>query len=263
MPTHIPSDSKYIKLIEFLLVTNIALFSIFIIISWIVVLTFNNFPWLPGSVIPSTWYFTPINILFPLYMSIVAMLNLSFFCQFTIIFSLSLLPFMVQEFTLGRSKYRSIPLLRHPNTLPTAYRAMQILQFRIINQLFGKFLVPAQAIITVLSIFSCFVLLEKRNLINTPLIAALSCITLFVPLSWTIVLYLGGYLHSKGNAILKSWKYFKWKYEGERKIMTKFRLSCPPLAVSFGSMYVIRKGSVPVFLRGLVRGLTRISLTLK
>ncbi len=80
------------------------------------------------------------------------------------------------------------------------------------------------------------------------------------PIGWGLVLTMGGYLHSNGLKILNSWKQSRWMSSLEIKVMTRFARSCTPIMICYGKVFVVRKVSLMVFVRGLSRGLVRALL---
>ncbi len=111
------------------------------------------------------------------------------------------------------------------------------------------------------SIFLIFVLLKYWLVLNmyakVPLVLAV-----FVSITvWTGVIVIGKYLSAKGNVLLHSWDGIIWYSKKETNIMKKFRRSCKPLTYCCGTQFVIGKGSLFVFYRGVVRGIVRALLT--
>lgn len=263
MPQYNPNHCRFMVFVEVLLVLiNIAFFFL-VIIAWGIITTFNNFPWFPGNTLPSTFYYAPVNYLLPFYTVTVMLANLCFVAQGILIYGTNIVPFMCKELMLGQREYRTRGTLRKPENLIQAYRQVQLLQMRIMNDFFGKYIVPSQAVISLLFVFNTFVIIKRKGaLSNVVILIGLHCVSVIAPTAWVLCLYMGGYVHSKGICILRSWKCYRWKDSMERRLMNKFRLSCVPLAIRFGSMYTTRKVSVLLFIKGISRGLARAFLTL-
>lgn len=197
-------------------------------------------------------------------MAIVLYMNLFTILQFVLIYGAIFVPFVIHELTLGRQFYKTIPQMRHPNTLASVYRSVQILQLRIINEFVGIYIFPSQSIATLLFVSSSFLVIRNRDSLHTITLMIMLCWAVIGPSLWLICLVIGGYLHSKGKGILSSWKNHNWDNTlTTRREMEKFRISCTPIMISFGKTYTMNKASMLVFVRGLIRGLKKILLSLR
>ncbi len=169
--------------------------------------------------------------------------------------------FYVIELKLGRSEYRCCNSLRqNPENLRREYRAVQILHKYFIA-LFGPYILIFNAAFMTSLIYLFFVLIRYWNVLNIYAKAPL-IVGVFLNISiWTNVLVLGNILSSQGNKVLKSWSKKTWDISKENRIMVKFRRSCKPLLLCYGTQFVIGKGSLFVFCRGVMRGTVRALLT--
>lgn len=226
-------------------------------------------PWassLAGNLFPETTSWLLLQLVnFPeILATFVCYLNLCVPMEFYFYSGTVLVPMVVREFRLGLSenRYMADASFRQPENFTMAYRAIQI-GLMMANQLCGKFLVPAQAFVSLLFIFCNYVLIRHGDLLSGAGRAFMTVWVVATPLGWLLILMLGGYLHSNGQKILKSWKTFKWKSRREAELMKRFARSCQPVKICFGSVYVIKRVSAMVFTRGLVRGLMRALLTLE
>lgn len=169
--------------------------------------------------------------------------------------------FYALELQLGRSKYRCCNLLRdNPENLRHDYRAAQILHKAFLT-LFGPYFLIFNAAFMTTLIYLCFVLIRYWYVLNFYTKAPLIVGVFLVVTLWTNVLILGNILSNKGNKILKSWSKKSWGIAKENRIMEKFRRSCKPLLICYGTQFVIGKGSLFTFYRGVTRGTVRSLLT--
>ncbi len=197
-------------------------------------------------------------------MTVVVYMNLFTISQFILLYGALFVPFVIHELTLGRSHYKTIPQMRHPDTLQSVYRSIQILQLRIINEFVGIYIVPSQTIATLLFVSSSFVVIKNRDTLHSITLLIMICWAVIGPSFWLLCLVIGAYLHSKGKGILNSWKdHGQWDTVSKRKEMEKFRISCTSIMICYGKSFTMKKASVIVFIRGLIRGLKRILLSLR
>lgn len=175
-----------------------------------------------------------------------------------------LMRILLPEFRLGQpgSKYLAHDSFRQPSNFTIMYRSCQII-FMISNQLFGKCLVPVQAFSTLLFVFCNYTLIRHCDMLAPSAQIIMIIWAVFTPMFWALVLVVGGYVHSIGLKNLRSWEQCSWNSARDAKIMKKFALSCQPLKICFGSMFVIRRVSLMVFVKGVTRSLMRALLTLE
>ncbi|CAL8125341.1 unnamed protein product [Orchesella dallaii] len=264
LPTYNPNKSTYNKIVDLLSMAFILMISLLIFVTWLCFIFLPMFPNLPGNVVPQHWpfllrftivYFAPNYIVMGQYLNAIAPALAIW------IYGALVVPFVVRELRLGRKSYSSCAILRRPKTLMKLYRTCQLLQ-QMINLLLGKFIVPIQSVITFMSVVGFFLVITRRHEFDmAPFIVLISWAGI-ASIGWSLVLLMGGYLHSNGNKVLNSWKYNSWNSSAERKLMNKFRVSCRPIMICYGKMYVMRKQSVLIYNRGLSRGVVRALLTM-
>lgn len=172
-----------------------------------------------------------------------------------------IVPLVTREFKLGRKWYLSVASLREPSNLMTAYRANHIFHNKF-NVCVGKTLFPSQAMLTLLFIFSCYMLIAIRNSLEPLQVGIFVLLALLCAFGWSIFLTIFGYVYSQGNKVLNSWKRATWKSKHERVLMNKFRVSCKPIMICWEKAFIVRSVSVLVYIRGLTRGLMRALLSL-
>lgn len=167
------------------------------------------------------------------------------------------------RFGLKYSKYLTKNILRNcPHNLVIAYRQFQILHQHIFF-IHGPLLISCHGLITMNGIYGNFVLIRYWNTLENYAMAPVIFQNLFTSVIWIGVMEIGIFLYNRGNKLLDSWKRKMWDTRLERRIMTKFRLSCKPLLFAYGSMFVVKSHSLMLFYKQLSRGTFRALLTLK
>ncbi len=262
MPNFDPNNNRLMWLLECTLVClAVSLLSV-CIINTLVCLIYPGHPASFVQILPNKWYSIVIVYLFSLYIVPYCYNSLLILVETALPLILLVIRFAVNELKIGRLIYLTNDSLRTPQNLQLVYQMSQILM-TCINGLFGKLLIPVQTIATLLFIFGSYVAIKHHDKIEI--------ISLLMVLSWSLsavagwggILMLGGYLHSNGQKILTAWKKNPWKYRKERNEMKRFVKSCKPMAICYGKLFVIRRVSLMVFVRGLTRGLKRAILTLE
>lgn len=224
-------------------------------------------PMLLGSILIP--YISPLMVYLITFMHvyIVGVMYLNIFVMYSYVgysYVTLVLPFLAKEIRLGKKSYKSLDRLREPVILMREYRAIQVLQ-NIFIGLVGRFLFPLQTMATVVFVFSSFMIIKhgyEMGVVPLVLMGSWSLMALF---GWSFILMAAGYLYLSGNKILNSWRcYLGWNFVGcSKKVFSKFRRSCKPIMINYGKVFIIRKVSVLIFLRGLMRGMMRALLTLK
>lgn len=216
---------------------------------------------MPGSLFPDRWYFIPIRIFVPVYLFVVGNFHVTVVATMVVVLALVEFPFL-KELRVGRkaSAYQTNSKLREMNNLIRIYKGAEILLART-NVIVGFVLFPLQSICTMICVFSAFEVIKHRDDLGIEIVLVLLIWAVVTPLGWAGVLIIGGVVHSEGNKILASWKQFPWRNARERVIMGKFRRSCMPLRIAWGRIFIVRRTSLMVFVRGLSRGIMRCLLS--
>lgn len=268
-PDHDANKNNFLKMVD-MFALNTFLNEIFIIlIIWSYFASFPQSPSLPGSLYlnsQSPWYFHLLTQLVPDYLIMTTYLNAGTVVGPIVYYGFILVPLLATEFKLGKASNKIVDnLLSQQERLITTHRSFQILQLQIVNPMVGKFLVPTQAISTLLFVFSSFILIKHGNSLETVSYILMICWMFFGLGFWSCCLIIGGYLHSNGVKTLNSWKYHqhRWNTQWERKFMKRFGKSCRPMMLCFGKTYTVRRTAVLGFLQGLSRGLVRALLTIE
>lgn len=267
MPHYKPNNSHFEKLFDLAVIAVTLTMGFLWTIASIFIAAFQTkFPAFSGSLLRENHSLILQIILSFLHIHVTSIMLL---CTYTALWGALLhaghvVPFFCKNFRLGRKSYETLTLFRSQNVLCTEYRAAQVLQ-KVYNDLVGRFLIPFQCMATLMFIFAGVGLLKLRQEMESVSIWLLGILLVITPGIWLVILIVGAYLHLNGMKILRSWKYGVAKtLENnstlEKKIMSKFRLSCSPLSITFKKAYTIRPGSVLVFVRGLIKGLMRTLL---
>lgn len=222
-----------------------------------------------GSSIPPGPFLSPLKNLIMLlhcYIILVGCLSCTLFNCYAITYGFNTVLFYTVELRLGlkEGKYRSEIYLRRSSTnMMVTYRAFQILHKHFLV-LYGPFLLTMNAMAMLIVVYNNFVLIQFWNELEVHAKAPL-LLGLFLCLSiWSGVIELGRILFSRGKKVVNSWKGGdNWSSSLETKVMQKFRRSCKPLLLAFGTEFVLRKGSIFIFFRGVTRGTCRVLLTAK
>lgn len=222
---------------------------------WLFILYEPDFPSLPGNVLPLTWLFFPINILLPMYFTLMALLTLVPVCHIFLLYSGIVIPLFAKQLTLDHDC-----LHFNMDCLIATYRAFQVLQLRVVNQYIGKMLIPGQAVVMVTSVFAGYVVLKFKTNISIMNRLLMLIFAVIVPWLWAVVLVVGGLLQLKGINILYSWKRHRI-HRADGKLLRKFYRSCSPIMVSYGKTFVLTRLSLPVYLKNIIRGLTKLCVS--
>jgi len=218
-----------------------------------------------GDLVPLKYYHFPVPLLIIIFHA-----YLFFACHLvcltvgtaTLVYGSYIMPILIRELRMGRSKYKLKDSLRKPENIRHAYRCLQVLHANVFEVL-GLFFVASNASFTIATLFCNFVLIKYWNQLQIFSKLQLLAWTVIFMSFWACVLELGRFLFSRGYKVLSSWKMNVKASTQERKLMQKFLRSCKPIVLSYGKQFVIGRVSVLVFFRGVVRGTFRALLTTK
>lgn len=177
-------------------------------------------------------------------------------------YAVFLIPFFARELRYGRTSYTAKAELRLPKNLILIYRSIQVVQI-MLNGIFGKFLFPFQSALTLVFVLAAFMMIRIRDKFSGLHIAICTVLMLAAPVIWGLTLILYATVYGFANKILNSWKRANWKSKQERMLMARIRVSCKPIMMCCGSTFVIRKVSILLFLRGLIKGLVKCLLSFR
>lgn len=179
----------------------------------------------------------------------------------TLLYGAFLIPLVSSELHCSRKPYQSSISLREPENIIVAYRAIQIFQNKL-NNLMGKFILPAQTVITGIFILASYMIVRYRPLMTNIQLGIFVVWMIGIPSIWVLILSIFSNTNFTGKKVLDSWKRATWNSKRERVLMSKFRASCTPIRVCWGTTYIVRKVSLMVFYRSLTRGLVRCLLAI-
>ncbi len=221
-----------------------------------------------GTTLPSSHLSFPVR-------SVLCLVHTYLFCYLSlassllcgIIFSyLFYITFLyTTELRLGlpSKKNRSRSHIReNVKNLQCVFRAFQVLHKYWMN-FFGPYILVFHGAFMISTIFHFFVAIRYWPGLQTyakiPLVGG-GIVNLII---WTNLLEFGRIMFSRGSKVLSSWKGNKWKSRDENRAMAKFRVSCEPLLIAHGTQFVIRRGNLFLFYKGIMRGIVRVLLTTK
>lgn len=221
-----------------------------------------------GSLIPSGTFLTCLKLvlfMLNLYVISACLLMTSFFICYFVLYGMNVVLFYTLELRLGfhDSKYCTISTLRkQPDCLATVYRAFQILHQYFLLQ-FGPILLFADGVLMMNCIYITFVLIRYWNELEAYAKAPLLVQDILGMLVWSGIVEIGRLLNNRGNKVPNSWMRSNWRSAFEQKFIKKFRKSCKPLLLAYGTQYVVRNKSLLMFYKGVIRGTFRMLLSLK
>lgn len=253
-------DAVICSFISFMWGFNIVL-TIFLIVDPLGVL-------LVGSIIPANYLFFGCKqflVLLNAYILSCLISSCIIFGQFVWMYVYYVVWFYTTEIRLDIPvyKHKSHSGLRdNPENLRHVFVAFRVLHQHVIC-VFGPYILICNATFMISSIYISFVLLkyfsDLKLYATVPLIAG----DIVVLSTWTGIMEIGMILYIRGNKVLRSWATKQWESNQENFVMQKFQRSCKPLLLSYGTQFVIRKGSLFVFYRGVIKGTFRALLTVR
>lgn len=126
---------------------------------------------------------------------------------------------------MGRSKYKTLPDLRKPETVRRIYRALQILHANAMCRM-GLLLVFLNGHFMSTCMFCNAVLMQYWTNFMTMYKVKFLGMGFMVTGFRTFVLQVGRHFFAKGVKVLNSWKGDRWGSLRENKLMKRFHKSC-------------------------------------
>jgi len=258
--------SHQLEVILSILIFNLMGTGIFISV---VFALFPKAPILLGNLIPDNYFNRPIRllhtILYAHYFTVIYA-NLAVIGVITAICGTQMMSFVTNEFHVGKtgkalSTYRTSNTWRRMDNLIIQYKSTQIIHEHFMKIL-GFLLAPIHAVITNLILFCNYIVIRHRHEVHPSLVAMLMIWSIFGTVFWSILLKIGGLAFLHGKKVLHSWMVHDWGTSFNNRLMMRFRLSCKPFMINYGSTYVITRVSVLKFLKGGTKGTFKILLTL-
>lgn len=209
-------------------------------------------------------FFFPVDtiiVMFHFYVLAAVALNLSFLCGASLANLFFLCILLTQELRLGLNHYITNNSLRASRNLQLSYRSFQILNITVMD-LMGKFLVVFNVAMMMIPINASFNLIthwDDMNFLGKAILITGAVLTFNF---WMVILQLGKLLCVRGEKLLLSWKRAKWKSKEEAKLMSKFRKSCQLVLVRHEKIFVVRRITPFLYVKGVVRGIFRFLLTM-
>lgn len=221
-----------------------------------------------GAVIPSQGLFLPLKLfafLMNFYLIIVVCVSGALLYICGSMYGFYVTYFYLTELRLGRNpnKYLMANKIRSdPHILRKIFRAFQLLHRQLLCR-FGPYVLSLDGAFMTCSIFVTLNLIRHWKQLETYAKALLVIGNFLILLSWTFVMELGRIMFIVGNKVINSWKGDKWSTKEENMIMNRFSRSSKPLLIAYGTQFVLKKSSLFVFYRGVVRGTFRALLAIK
>lgn len=213
-----------------------------------------------SSVLPDRWFLHPLIYWLTSYLLFIVNFHLANVISLVVMLGLIEFPFL-KEIRLGRmpGAYQSSSQLREMDNLIRVYKSTDILMERT-NNILGPVLFPMQSVTTLICVFSSFEIIKHRNVYDSKIVMVMAGWAVLNPGGWFIMLFIGGVVQAHGDKILASWKQFPWRSGKERSLMARYRKSCKPLRIGWGKAFVLRRVSLMIYARGLIRGTVRCLL---
>lgn len=217
-----------------------------------------------GQLIPEKYFYFPVGVLaicYHVYLMTCVSFSAAIAGSGALIYCFNV-AMVIKELRLGRRKYTSEDTLRTLKPTMHVYRSLQVIHATAMY-LFGPYLVVFNAIFMMSTIYVNFVLMRywgSLELLTRLLLWFINFILTF----YLVLLWLGCTFFVGSLSTLRSWKGLKWsETKAGNKEMKAFQRSCRPILMCWGNHFVIRRQSIFVYGRGVVRGTFRALLTTK
>lgn len=219
-----------------------------------------------GALIPIKIYsFVPyglIVVLFHAYLISVIALNLVVTTSLLIVILLHFTLLITQEIRLGKRTYFTNDTLRIPANLMIAYRGFQLLRM-LYMQVLGPWMLFFHMALSFGQMYAFSVILRFADTLSAVAFTVMLLTTLAGMCFWMALLQFGSYLCVKGGKTRNSWKQISFQKSWESRIFAKFRLSCSPLLISYGSIFKIVRITPFMYVKGVIRGTVKFLIALK
>ncbi len=218
-----------------------------------------------GALIPDKYYsyfpFGVITIIYHGYTCLRLALNLAITSTLLLIHMLYFTVLYTKEFKLGAKTYKTKHKLRNSHNIRTMYRAFQLLHQNVLCFMGGVFAFCHFGF-TLQPIFVNFVLIKYWKGIHLFAKVLLLVVSPAVTSIWMLTLQLCSSFFVKGEKSLKSWELYDWGSKRENRVMRRFRKSCKPVIVCYGSMYQVKRITPFAYVRTIIKGSLRSMLAL-
>jgi len=232
----------------------------------ICVIFYPKYPIHFGNVIPTEYFTAPVHLLHSIYYvqcHLVIYANMNVIVFIITIYGSQVIPFVAREFYVGQMNskkfYRTSNALRTVKNMLIEYRSIELLHEHFMGVL-GFILVPLHFVFVKLILFCWYVLIRHSSGLRSEISGVFFMWSFAGCLFWSGLLQIGGAAYVQSDGVLHSWKLKDWGSSYNNRLMSKFRKSCKPILIKYGSTYVVKRLSLLKFLKGLTRGLFRILL---
>ncbi|CAL8070838.1 unnamed protein product [Orchesella dallaii] len=240
----------------------IALQGVSMLLTSIIMILFPRFPVLVGSIIPDAYFILPVRLIvtsLQIYVSVSIHITTMMWVTTVYYYLCLVTPICTQELRMDGRKFKTFRRLRTPEALIKVYRSLQLLN-NLAMYICGPFVVPQQMIFSKFIVYNNYMQIVYSHQISLATASLLGFWALGFSFYWTVVLSFGGYLYCNTNRVLLSWKYHNWDCKKDTKLMSKFRKSCTPITIHFGTTFVIKRLTLLKFIRGATVSTFRILL---
>lgn len=218
-----------------------------------------------GGFVPKQYYTWPIRLIIIVYHShIIIVLHLGYAvcASIVLIFCCYLVPIFIFEMAIGRKRYKTHCSLRSATNIRLTFRSIEILAGSLL-QIFGPLLLAGHGGVMLQCLFGNFVLIRYwKGLEMTSKCQLIVWMCIEVGF-WGFLLQVGGIMASKGTKTINSWLVGAWCSNEENIEMKKFNRSCRPILMCYGKRFVVKRVTIFLFMRGVVRGTMRALLASK
>lgn len=160
------------------------------------------------------------------------------------------------EIRLQRNlRYKTLALLRKPESFAKIYRSLQILQRLFIDAL-GLLVVVCHVMVLKLTVCTQLCLFTKWYETTSPVRCIMLICLIFGNIGWMFSLNLLGKLHTESYKSLELWIGYQNLSRNNHKTtiyIRKFRRSCKPLMFVYKSLYKVRRRTVLIYLKIVIR----------
>ncbi len=218
-----------------------------------------------GAFIPDKYYtYFPVGVIvivFHFYTCIRVALNLAITSTVLLIHMIYFTVFYTKEFKLGAKIYKTENRLRNSYNIRTMYRSFQLLHQNVLCFI-GWVFAFSHFGFTLQPIIVNFVLIKYWKDINLFAKIPLVLISPAVVSTWMFTIQLCSSFFVDGKKSLKSWHLYDWGSKKENRVMRKFRKSCKPVLVCYGSMYQVKRITPFAYVKTIIRGSFKSMLAL-
>lgn len=217
-----------------------------------------------GKLVPDMYFSIPIRLAVICFHSVIYCVSLYNCCLLACgcaLYGFYVTLLLTQELRIGAKHYLTVDKLRKVHNLQLMFRSFQVLNENTMCFV-GIYILIFNAVFELSTIFMNFALIKFWEDLPVLTKALLIMCNLTICWIWTAILEMGKLFFVRGGKVPASWKRKDWGCSFDNKLMKKFRLGSKPILISYGNQFVLRKVTILVFYRGIVRGTFRTLMML-